>query len=133
MKNIAPDKWRWKKYCNIIINIIKNEYNHNPTCVGVKADCRVEPLPMFQDVQRQRNLRTLSLLLDPQQRPLQVQPETNLLKSGARRRITIEIRHLQNSLDLATTDQFRVFSWLKYSVSIGMRDIIVNNFLSRFV
>ncbi|KAH9392991.1 hypothetical protein TYRP_006090 [Tyrophagus putrescentiae] len=51
--------------------------------VRVKADRGVEALAVLQNLQRGHHLQGLALLLNAQQRPLQIEPEANLLLGGA--------------------------------------------------
>lgn len=55
----------------------------------------METFPVFQDVQSEKNLWALSLLLDPVKGSLQIQPETNFLQGCARGRVTIKLSHLE--------------------------------------
>ena len=50
------------------------------TGVGIEGDGGVESLAMLQDIERQHDVVTLTLLLDPQQCALQVQPEADFLQ-----------------------------------------------------
>ena len=49
----------------------------------------MEPLAVFEYIESEGDLDAVALLLDPQQRPLQVQPEADLLQSGARCGISV--------------------------------------------
>lgn len=53
------------------------------TSVSIKADSSMETFAVFEDVQSKQNLGALSLLLDPVERSLQIQPETDLLQGCA--------------------------------------------------
>lgn len=71
------------------------DFNGFPlTGVGVEADGRMETFSVFEDVQGEQNLRALSLLLDPVQGSLQIEPETDLLQGRARSWVTVEFSHL---------------------------------------
>lgn len=56
---------------------IKQKYKLTSICI--KTNSSQETFSMLQYIQRQCDLDTFSLLLNAQQRPLQIQPETNLL------------------------------------------------------
>ena len=49
------------------------------TCVRVKADSGMEPLPSFKHVQSEVDLWTVPLPLDSVESVLKVEPETDLL------------------------------------------------------
>lgn len=65
------------------------------TSVSIKTDSSMETLAMLENVKREQNLRALPLLLDPVEGPLQIEPETDLLQGCARRRVTVQLRHLE--------------------------------------
>ena len=44
-------------------------------------------------------LGAFSLLLNPQQRPLQIEPEADLLESSARRGVPVQLGHFLNLAD----------------------------------
>lgn len=67
------------------------------TRVCVEADRGVEAFAVFEDVERQQHLGTLSLLLDAVQSSLQVQPEADLLQSRSRRRVSVQFSHLKHT------------------------------------
>ena len=64
------------------------------TSVGVKATSRMETFAMSQHVERQRHFDAFALLLNSLQRSLQAKPETDLLQRCTRRRVTVQLRHL---------------------------------------
>ena len=64
------------------------------TSVCVKANSRMETFAVFQHVERQRHFDAFALLLNSLQRSLQAKPETDLLQRCTRRRVTVQLRHL---------------------------------------
>ena len=62
--------------------------------VLLEGDRGVEALPVLEHLQRQRDLHGLPLLLDAEQRPLQVEPEADLLQRGAVGGVTVQLGHL---------------------------------------
>ena len=64
------------------------------TGVGVEADGGVKAFAVSEDVQCERHLETVALLLDPQQSALQVEPEADLLQRRPRGRVTVQTGHL---------------------------------------
>ena len=77
-----------------------------PTCVGVKADRCQETLATLEDVQSERYLWALPLLLDAEQGPLQVQPEADLLQRSAWRRVAVKLRYLATETHTSVTAMF---------------------------
>lgn len=55
----------------------------------------MEAFAMFEDVQGEQNLRALSLLLNPVQGSLQIEPEANFLQGCARSWVTVKFGHLK--------------------------------------